>query len=75
MLDPATFAMVAALLVRRKQYLLNGLEDPFPSNQGASGLATVRVPCLETLDLMCNSLIKVEARRHITSNRRFISRR
>jgi hypothetical protein len=33
--------MVAALLVRRKQYLLNGLEDPFPLSQGASGIATV----------------------------------
>ncbi|KAK4685163.1 hypothetical protein P7C73_g4998, partial [Tremellales sp. Uapishka_1] len=35
-----TFAMVAALLVRRKQYLLRGLDDPFPSAPGASGIAT-----------------------------------
>lgn len=40
--------MVAALLVRRKQYLLNGLEDPFPLSQGASGIATVRSAVLRT---------------------------
>ena len=38
----ATFAMCAALLVRRKQVLSAGLDDPFPSGAGASGLATVR---------------------------------
>ncbi|KAL7424934.1 hypothetical protein Q5752_000621 [Cryptotrichosporon argae] len=35
-----TFAMVAALLVRRKQYLNRGLDDPFPLGAGMSGFAT-----------------------------------
>lgn len=34
----ATFGMIAALLVRRKQYLLRDLEEPFSST--ASGMAT-----------------------------------
>jgi hypothetical protein len=37
----ATFGMCAALLMRRKQVLSVGLDDPFPSGAGASGLATV----------------------------------
>jgi hypothetical protein len=37
----ATFGMCAALLMRRKQVLLAGLDDPFPSGAGASGIATV----------------------------------
>ena len=35
-----TFAMIAALLVRRKQIILRGLDDPFPTTNGASGIAT-----------------------------------
>ncbi|ORY34932.1 inositol hexakisphosphate-domain-containing protein [Naematelia encephala] len=35
-----TFGMVAALLVRRKQFLLRGLDDPFPTATGASGFVT-----------------------------------
>jgi hypothetical protein len=35
--------MVAALLIRRKQLLLRGLEDTFPAATG-SGFATVRRP-------------------------------
>jgi hypothetical protein len=38
----ATFGMVAALLVRRKQFLLKELDDPFPAGSGASGFVTVR---------------------------------
>jgi hypothetical protein len=36
--------MCAALLVRRKQVLLAGLDDPFPSGTGGSGLSTVCLP-------------------------------
>ncbi|ORX37949.1 inositol hexakisphosphate-domain-containing protein [Kockovaella imperatae] len=40
-----TFAMIAALLVRRRQMILRGLDDPFPSATGGSGVSTpVAVP-------------------------------
>jgi hypothetical protein len=34
--------MIAALLLRRKQYLQRGMEDPFPLAAGGSGFQTVR---------------------------------
>ena len=37
----ATFGMCAALLVRRKQFVRIGLEDPFSAANDSSGLATV----------------------------------
>lgn len=40
--ETATFAMCAAMLVRRKQLLLMGLEDPFASVT-SSGFSTVRI--------------------------------
>lgn len=43
----ATFAMCAALLMRRRQVLSAGLDDPFPSGAGASGLATVSLESLQ----------------------------
>ena len=35
-----TFAMIAALLVRRKQFILRGLDDPFPTSGSGSGFST-----------------------------------
>ncbi|RXK36343.1 hypothetical protein M231_06380 [Tremella mesenterica] len=36
-----TFGMCAALIIRRKQFLLRSLDDPFPVATGASGFTTV----------------------------------
>ncbi|KAK1923782.1 inositol hexakisphosphate-domain-containing protein [Papiliotrema laurentii] len=35
-----TFGMIAAMLVRRQQFLQRGLDDPFPTAAGGSGLQT-----------------------------------
>jgi len=40
-LTPATFGMIAALLLRRKQFLQKGLDDPFSVAIGGSGFQTV----------------------------------
>jgi hypothetical protein len=37
----ATLGMIAALLLRRKQFLQQGLEDPFPLTASGSGFQTV----------------------------------
>lgn len=45
-----TFSMVAACILRRKQLIERGLEDPFAAKSGIyrSGVSTVRI-CLDHL--------------------------
>ena len=54
-----TFAMVAACIVRRKQLIDRGLEDPYSARSvgSRSGMSTVSAMCLHSVDVTDNYLI------------------